>query len=323
MAVVYAGTDQRLDRPVAVKFLADNLAADPSAHERFVREGRLAARLSHPGVVAVYDTGTVSDRPFIVMELVEGQSLADTLAERGRLEQKEVARIGAQLADALQHAHDAGLVHRDVKPANVLAGSNGDVKIADFGIAAALGDGTRLTQTGTVLGTASYLAPEQAAGLEVRPSADVYALGVVLYELLTGEPPGPSLWNSRDIPRSFEELIAECLSPTPESRPTAGEVAADLRGEAPTRVSSTAATRVAPASTRVLPRPRAGRRPLAIAAAVTVVVLTAAGVIGVTSLGGAGASPARRQPAVSPVPHSDEPADQARLLARWVERYSR
>src|SRR6266511_899307 len=173
MAVVYAATDQRLHRAVAVKFLADNLAADTSALERFVREGRLAARLSHPGVVTVYETGTASGRPFIVMELVVGRSLADTLADRGRLEPEEVANIGAQLADALQHAHDAGLVHRDVKPANVLVGSSGEVKVADFGIAAALGDGTRLTQTGTVLGTASYLAPEQAAGDVVLPSADV------------------------------------------------------------------------------------------------------------------------------------------------------
>jgi eukaryotic-like serine/threonine-protein kinase len=322
MAVVYAATDHQLHRSVAVKFLADNLAADISALERFVREGRLAARLSHPGVVAVYDTGTASGRPFIVMELVEGRSLAETLAERGRLEPEEVAKIGAQLADALQHAHDSGLVHRDVKPANVLVGSSGDVKIADFGIAAALGDGTRLTQTGTVLGTASYLAPEQAAGEGVQPSADVYALGVVLYELLTGELPRSAISSSRELPRPFEDVIVSCLAPAPEMRPTAAEVAAGLRGEAATRISSTTPTRVTPpAPTRVLPRSRARSRSFAIVAAVTAVVLAGAA-IAATSLGGAG-SPTPLQPAVSPVPRSNQPADQARLLAEWVDRYSR
>jgi serine/threonine protein kinase len=187
MATVEVARDTELDRPVAIKRLAENLAAKEEYKQRFLREARLAARLSHPNIVAVYDAGAENGVPFIVMEYVEGETASDLLRRRGRLEPAEAVALAVQACSGLETAHQAGLIHRDIKPQNLLITTDGTLKIADFGIARSL-DGTQLTQVGTVLGTAGYLAPEQAAGESVTAAADIYALGAVLYELLTGAP---------------------------------------------------------------------------------------------------------------------------------------
>ena len=164
MAVVYLGYDAELHRPVAIKLLADNLAQDAEFRARFLREARMAARLSHANIVQVFDIGQDDHaRPFIVMEYVEGETLAETLAREGRLAVDRVVEIGLQCCAGLAYAHTAGLIHRDVKPANLLVATDGTVKLADFGVARAL-DQTHITQTGSILGTTRYLAPEQAAG---------------------------------------------------------------------------------------------------------------------------------------------------------------
>ncbi|MGH2998007.1 MAG: serine/threonine-protein kinase, partial [Gaiellaceae bacterium] len=187
MAVVDLARDRELDRHVALKRLAENLARDEDLRARFMREGRLAARLSHPNIVRVFDVGEAEGRPYIAMELVDGETLADLIARRGTLTELEATGLGAQAARALAAAHAAGLVHRDVKPHNLLLRRDGELKLGDFGIAVGL-EGTRFTVAGTVLGTAAYLAPEQARGEQVTSAADVYALGLVLVELLTGHP---------------------------------------------------------------------------------------------------------------------------------------
>jgi serine/threonine-protein kinase len=181
MAEVHAGRDLLLDRRVAVKLPS---ARTPTARERFRREARAAAALNHRNVVAVFDWGESPD-PYLVMELVEGRHLRDLLTARGSLPPSEVAGIGAQVADALEHAHAHGVVHRDVKPSNLLVASDGTVKVTDFGISKSV-SADALTEPGGVIGTPGYLSPEQAAGLPADPRSDVYALGVVLRELLTG-----------------------------------------------------------------------------------------------------------------------------------------
>lgn len=186
---VWRGHDRALDRPVAVKLLHGDLADDRHAGVRFRTEATAAAKLTHPNAVLVYDLGTVEDDTFLVMELVEGVNLGDLL-EEGPLPAGVAAHVAAQVASALGTAHTAGIVHRDVKPANVLVTTDGVAKLADFGIARALGAVTsRLTRTGTVLGTARYLAPEQLRDDPLDARADVYALGLVLHEMLTGDAP--------------------------------------------------------------------------------------------------------------------------------------
>src|SRR3954454_7091739 len=172
MAAVYLAHDEELNRPVAVKVLAEHLADDADFRARFLQESKLASRLSHPNVVQVYDAGETDGRPYIVMEYVSG----DTLAHRGKLSYEQVVPLALQACAGLQHAHAAGLVHRDVKPANLLVREDDVLKIADFGIARAA-ELTRLTQHGTILGTAAYLSPEQAAGAEVTAATDIYSLG--------------------------------------------------------------------------------------------------------------------------------------------------
>lgn len=188
MGAVYVANDERLGRRVALKVLKEELAHDPRFVERFRREARAAGGLSHPNVAGVYDFGEHGERYYMVMELAQGRDLARTLREQGPLSSERAARIASQIARALAHAHAAGVVHRDVKPANVIVDEADRVKVTDFGIARAAGDST-LTATGSVLGTAHYLSPEQAGGSEVGPASDIYSLGIVLYEMLTGSLP--------------------------------------------------------------------------------------------------------------------------------------
>jgi serine/threonine-protein kinase len=189
MGEVYCAMDAELGRPVAVKVLAERYSADTEVRARFMREARAAARLSgDPGIVTVYDVGVAEGRPFILMEYVEGGSVEDVLRRGGALGSAQALAWLEQAASALDRAHAHGIVHRDVKPANLLIDKRGAVQVADFGIASAAGLES-LTLTGTVLGTAGYLAPEQADGRPVGPAADQYALAVVGYELLTGKRP--------------------------------------------------------------------------------------------------------------------------------------
>jgi eukaryotic-like serine/threonine-protein kinase len=188
MARVYVASDRVLERQVAVKVLSPSDAQDPLFVERFRREARAAARLSHPNIVAVFDSGCDADLPYLVMEYVPGQSLAQLLARQGRLAPRRAVELAIQVCGALAAAHAQGLVHRDIKPANVLVGPDGQVQVTDFGIVKAAAAAT-LTGTGTVLGTAAYLSPEQAQGGPVDARSDLYGLGCVLYELLCGSPP--------------------------------------------------------------------------------------------------------------------------------------
>jgi serine/threonine protein kinase len=188
MAEVVEARDHRLGRSVAIKRLRTDLA-DPSARARFHREAMTAAALAHPNIVAVYDVGEVRGAPYIVMELIDGESLAARIAADGALDPADAVDVTEQLLGALGAAHSRGLVHRDVKPANVLLTRDGTVKLADFGIAQALASTSSLTQTGQVIGTPRYLSPEQAMGAPASPQSDLYAAGLVLYEMLTGASP--------------------------------------------------------------------------------------------------------------------------------------
>jgi len=224
MSTVQEAFDRRLERHVAVKLLAEHLADDEQFVTRFRREALSAARLVHPNVVQVFDFGLdeTSGRHFIAMELIRGQSGAELLRERGRLPVAEVIDVVAQSCLGLDYAHKHGVVHRDVKPGNLLRSNDGVVKLADFGIAKAISEESSITQVGAVLGTASYLAPEQASGAEVGPPADIYALGVVTYQLLSGRLPYEAnsltelaLKQQREAPAWLHELdpaIPEALA---------------------------------------------------------------------------------------------------------------
>jgi eukaryotic-like serine/threonine-protein kinase len=296
MGAVYRAVDETLGRQVAVKALRRELAHDPTFLERFRREARAAAGLSHPGVAGVYDYGELGGQPFIVMELVEGETLAERLAARGRLPWREAFAIGEQVAVALAAAHAHGLVHRDVKPANILLGRDGRAKVTDFGIAQAAQTAT-LTRTGMVLGSANYVAPEQAKGGHVGPAADLYSLGCVLFEAVTGETPyrgGNAVAiatqhvsapvpdpreHVRDLPPEAAALVVRALHKHPAGRFASGTAMA----------AALAAARHEDGATRVLPalpgpagppratRAAAGRpsrtRPVAVAALVVVALV--------------------------------------------------
>jgi len=282
MADVWVGHDRLLDRRVAVKILHPEFAANEAFVERFRREAQAAANLNHDNIVDIYDWGRDQDVYFMVMELIPGRNLRDLLRTQGALEPRSVAEIGTAVAAALGAAHERGLVHRDIKPANVLLTPDGVVKVTDFGIARAWDDSDQLTRTGAVIGTATYFSPEQAQGLSADGRSDLYALGVVLYELLTGVPPfvgespvsvayqhvrefapPPSDLNP-NIPAALNAVVMRCLEKDPRKRyQNAGALAADLgrflAGEAPVATPPTEApTRLmAPAGAPPLP-PSAG-----------------------------------------------------------------
>ncbi|MFI0901111.1 protein kinase [Streptomyces sp. NPDC020983] len=241
-AEVWAAWDLRLARPVAVKLVSPRASDETVA--RFRREARTEAHLHHRHIAEIYDFGTQDGRSYLVMELVDGPTLADVVKEREPRPARWVADVGAQIADGLAEAHRLGVVHRDIKPANILLDRTGSVKIADFGIAQSLDQETttRITRAGTVTGTSAYMAPEAARGHALTPAADIYSLGCTLYQLLAGRPPfvgehplavlcqqvecsAPPLREFRPgLPEELEAFVRRMLAKDPQARPTALEV---------------------------------------------------------------------------------------------------
>ncbi|CAN5598389.1 Stk1 family PASTA domain-containing Ser/Thr kinase [soil metagenome] len=247
MAQVYLARDRSLDRPVAVKELVPEFATDPSFVERFRREAQAAANLSNANIVGVFDWGAQDGTYFIVMEYVDGPSLSQVLRADGPLHPRRAAEIASEVAAGLGFAHSRGVVHRDVKPGNVLLTKSGQSKVTDFGIARALSSpDDELTQAGSVMGTATYFSPEQAQGLPVDPRSDLYSLGVVLYEMVTGRPPftgdtplaiaykhvqdqpAPPSTLISDLPPGLEAIIMKLLQKRPDDRYASAE---DLRAD--------------------------------------------------------------------------------------------
>src|SRR4051812_11037362 len=263
MASVWEAHDELLDRPVAIKVLASHLGEDDRARRRFAREARTAAGLSsHPHVVTIYDVGEFDGKSFIVMELLRGGTVADKLRSGEDIPHRLALRWLEEAGSALDAAHEAGIVHRDVKPANMLLDERGRLALADFGIAR-LGLEDQITQTGQVLGTAAYISPEQAMGHPSTPASDRYALAVVAYELLTGvkpfraenfaaqarahvdDPPPAASERDPELPRAVDRVLARGMAKAPGDRPpSAGAFVEDLedalaeRGEEPTMVAA-------------------------------------------------------------------------------------
>jgi serine/threonine protein kinase len=278
MAIVWCGTDERLGRRVAIKLIADTLAADPAYLERFTREARTAAGLSHRNLVPVYDYAAGAERPFLVMELVEGGTLADRIA-REPVQADEACAVARDLLSALECVHQAGILHRDIKPANVLLGGDGRARLTDFGIAHPE-DATRLTQTGNVIGTIRYLAPELIQGEPPSVRSDLYALGILIRELagdaLDGE---------------LRALVDRLTAPEPAQRPASAGEALAMIAEPPAAAAAPEPTETKPqpaAAAAVSTRPPAQRRDprsaaIPVIAAAIVVLLVVAFVL---SLGG-------------------------------------
>ena len=246
MSGVYRGLDLRLDRPVALKIMDSRYAGDSQFLARFQREARAVARLKNPGLVAVYDQGIDGQHPFLVMELVEGGTLRELLVERGPMPPHAVAAVLSPVLGGLAVAHHEGLVHRDVKPENVLISDDGDVKIADFGLVRAIAE-AKITSTSVILGTAAYLSPEQVSTGDAGPASDVYAVGILTYELLTGATPftgdtaltvayqrmdqdvAPPSTVIGGVPKQFDDLVVRATARDPADRYTdAEDMAAEL-----------------------------------------------------------------------------------------------
>jgi eukaryotic-like serine/threonine-protein kinase len=278
MAEVYRGLDPVLNRTVAIKTLLPQFARDAGFVQRFRREAQAAARLNHPNIVGVYDSGADDSTPWIVMEFVEGRTLAEFLAGGRKPAPTQAAEIAAAIAEALSAAHAQGVIHRDVKPGNVMVTRDGVVKVMDFGIARMIGTDATAPQTSAVMGTASYLSPEQAQGGPVDARSDIYSLGVVLYELLAGRPPftGESpvaiAWKqvnenppppssvNKQVPPALDAVVMKALSKNPANRyQTAQEMAQDLehvrKGE-PVGATPLLAEGAGSEATQVISRPQ-------------------------------------------------------------------
>ena len=283
MAQVYRAMDRQLERPVALKVLFPELSVDRTFVERFRREAQAAANLSHPNIVPVFDWGEDDGSYFIVMEYVEGRPLSAVLRDPQPMPPQQIATIGAGVAAALAFAHRHGVVHRDVKPGNVLITPDGDVKVTDFGIARAMNTEESLTQTGAVMGTAAYFSPEQAEGKGVDARSDIYSLGVVLYEMAVGRPPftgdSPVAVASKHVrdmpvlpreanpavPPALEAVVMKAMAKNPDDRyGSAEELRADLLRFAdgrPVEAGDPGLTSVMAAfgATQAVPRRPAGR----------------------------------------------------------------
>lgn len=250
MAEIFQARDILLDRPVAMKVLFPEFATDPAFVERFRREAQAAANLNHPNIVAVYDWGKVNNTYYIAMEYVNGRTLADILKQSGTLTPMQVCDVMSEVASALISAHQNSVIHRDIKPGNILVSTTGQVKVADFGIARALGAGVEqgLTQTGAVMGTATYFSPEQAQGVSTDQRSDIYSLGVVMYEMLSGVAPFtgenavaiaykqvhehamPLDQRLASVPSEVAAIVAKCMEKSPDDRySSAEEVRDELR----------------------------------------------------------------------------------------------
>ena len=345
MADVYLARDASLDRQVAVKVLFPEFANDPSFVERFRREAKAAANLNHPNIVGIYDWGQEQGTYYIVMEYVVGRSMADVMRSTGRLSPDRAAEIASDVAEALSSAHNAGLVHRDIKLGNIIVSDDGQVKVADFGIATALAQraGDNLTHIGSVMGTATYFSPEQARGKALDGRSDLYSLGVVLYEMIVGKPPFTADTSTavavkhvqeRPLPpsmlgvtvaQSLEAIILKLLAKNPANRyPRADDLRADLRRyldgahQIPDRVVKPSS---APTSERPVTRarsPRTGSHPRTQSRTGPVRVPTASQ----PAVGGAGDSGAR-PPAAPPPPHGGGPPPQYGPPAYYYEEVHR
>lgn len=283
MALVYEAEDLLLGRKVAVKVLREQYASDPGFLARFQREAKAAAGLSHPNVVGIYDVGADGPNQYIVMELVRGRTLKEIVQQDGPLNSARVIDFGRQICEGLEFAHEQGIVHRDVKSHNILVGRDGRAKIADFGIATALGESS-LTQSGFIVGSAQYLSPEQARGEPSTPSSDIYATGIVLYEISTGrlpfegetpvavalkqvqsDPVPPRRWNPR-IPEALQAVILKAMSKVPSARyPSGKAMAAALVACARASLEATAPQPIPVPASRTRPsgQGRAVRQPIA------------------------------------------------------------
>jgi len=336
MGDIYLATDDVLGREVAVKVLSDRYAADPGIRQRFKREGLTAARISgEPGAITIFDVGDWEDRPFIVMEYVSGGSLEDRIRAEGAQPPARALAWLEQAATALDAAHRHGIVHRDVKPANLLLNNRGEVRVADFGIASAVGLDS-MTLTGTVLGTAGYLAPEQAMGERATPASDLYALAVVAYELLSGErpfendsptaeaaahvnAPVPSIAERcENLPPELDHVFQRALAKDPAQRyGSAREFVGELRDA----LSHSAGTTMAfapppPASARTRRRTSGYLLPLALllaagaTGAVVAAIVTSGGsspTVVTRTIAGPGGTTTVTQPTTAPAPPPPPP----------------
>ncbi|MBW3593542.1 MAG: protein kinase, partial [Actinobacteria bacterium] len=246
MANVYLAEDEELGRRVAIKILNERYANDELFNERFRREAKSAAALSHPNIVSIYDRGEASGTPYIAMEVIEGRSLKELIVTRGPLAIPLALEYARKILDALRFAHRNGIIHRDIKPHNILIGPEGRVKVTDFGIARA--GASQMTEVGSIMGTAQYLSPEQARGAPVAAPSDLYSAGIVLYEMLTGQvpfngdspieiamkhvneaPPPPSELNP-DVTAELDQVVLRALAKDPHDRYQTADLFTELTG---------------------------------------------------------------------------------------------